>query len=207
MWQQLAQQCSLLHCLYFSRNLPNPLCGFLSFPSSFPSSASAESFPVTLLTRSLMLVAPQRSYSLLLKLFLIKSPLSWSHQSSFFFPFSLSPDCPCLVIAAIESLGFTPCHRPLAPSCCHLQLEKQPDSWKKSSVLWHETFPVNPRWTPLFLLVSSFPNEVLSVQELLMLSNFFCLLLRNLFTEEWWQSSFPSESCLKIVFPLLVLPH
>lgn len=40
------------------------------------------------------------------------------------------------------------------------------------------TFPVNSEWIPLLQQVSNlstYPNEVLSVQELLMRSNFFCL--------------------------------
>lgn len=129
--------------------------------------------------------------------FLMKS-LSWSYQSSFF-PFSLSPTCLCLVTAAIESLVFTPCHRPLAPSCCHLQLEKQPDSWKKSSVLWHETFPVNPKWTPLLLQVSSLSKWSTFCATIADAQQF---LLSSAQKSLYWVVTvqFPGESCLNFFF-------
>lgn len=129
--------------------------------------------------------------------FLMKS-LSWSYQPSFF-PFSLSPTCLCLVTAAIESLVFTPCHRPLAPSCCHLQLEKQPDSWKKSSVLWHETFPVNPKWTPLLLQVSSLSKWSTFCATIADAQQF---LLSSAQKSLYWVVTvqFPGESCVNFFF-------
>lgn len=57
-WQQLAQQCSLPNHLYISKGLPDSLCSFLSFSSSFPSSASTKSFPGTLLTHSWRHIMP-----------------------------------------------------------------------------------------------------------------------------------------------------
>lgn len=126
--------------------------------------------------------------------------------SPFFVPFSLSPICLCLVTAAIEFLVSTLCCRPLAPSCCYLQLEEQPDSWKKSSVLWHENFPCKS-WVDTFAPA----GQQLIQMKYFLCKNCWCSVISSVFSSVqkslYWgvlTVQFPNESCLKIVFPLLV---
>lgn len=123
--------------------------------------------------------------------FLIKSPLSWSHQSSYFFP---------LLSAS--------CHRPLAPSCCHLQLEEQPDSWKKSSVLWHETFPCKS-WMDTFAPA----GQQLIQMKYFLCKNCWCSIISSVFSSAqkslYWgvvTVQFLQRKLPKDCFPFACLP-